>query len=105
MSKTLGQVAFEAYNDAKGGLTYDGKPIPGWDTLTNEAGLTVRAAWEAAALAAVNVTRECWGPETWIQRACMSVSGEPRSREVALALTKLEEALMWWRASQPSEAR
>lgn len=50
-AKTPGQIAFEAYNLSKGGLTWDGKPIPGWETLTNEAGVAVRAGWEAAARA------------------------------------------------------
>lgn len=47
--KSLGQVAFEAYNSAKGGVTYDGKPIPPW----SEVGEAVQAAWEAAAVATV----------------------------------------------------
>jgi len=50
-ARTPGQIAFEAYNASKGGITWDGKPIPGWDTLTNEAGIAVRAGWEAAARA------------------------------------------------------
>jgi len=43
--KTLGQVGFEAYNESKGGLTYDNKPIPPWAELPAD----VKAAWEAAA--------------------------------------------------------
>ena len=31
--KTTGQTAFEAYAEAKGGTTYDGKKIPGWNDL------------------------------------------------------------------------
>ena len=42
---TLGQIAFEAYNEKKGGKTYDGKPIPPW----SEVGDEVRGAWEFAA--------------------------------------------------------
>lgn len=53
MSKTPGQVAFDAYNESKGGLTHDGKQIPPWDSLTDEKGLAVRAGWEAAAVAVV----------------------------------------------------
>jgi hypothetical protein len=45
--KSLGQIAFEAYNEAKGGVTYDGKPIPPWE----DVGDAVRSAWEAAARA------------------------------------------------------
>ena len=48
--KSDGQVAFEAYNESKGGLTYDGKPIPPWDTLSgNAVGESVQRAWEPAA--------------------------------------------------------
>ena len=43
----LGKAAFEAYSDAKGGVTYDNKAIPPW-TEVSEA---VRAGWEAAAAA------------------------------------------------------
>lgn len=50
MNRTPGQIAFEAYNQSKGGLTYDGKPIPAWDTLSDESG--VKQAWEVAARAA-----------------------------------------------------
>lgn len=46
--KTPGQIAFEAYNESKGGLTYDGKPIPPWDELSGDKA-AVHRAWEAAA--------------------------------------------------------
>ena len=46
--KTLGRVAFEAYCEAVGGTTYDGKPIPGWDELSGDRA-TVQGGWEAAA--------------------------------------------------------
>lgn len=46
--KTLGQVAFEAYNTNRGGMTHDGKRTPPWEEL----GEGVRAGWEAAAEAA-----------------------------------------------------
>mgnify|MGYP000113615389 CR=1 FL=1 len=49
--KSLGQIAFEAYAEAKGGTTYDGKSIPGWDAVSEE----VRQAWEVAALAVVAI--------------------------------------------------
>ena len=42
---TPGQIAFEAYNTSKGGLTWDGKPIPPWPTPDPK----VAEAWEAAA--------------------------------------------------------
>lgn len=50
MNRTPGQIAFEAYNQSKGGLTYDGKQIPAWDTLSDASG--VKQAWEVAARAA-----------------------------------------------------
>lgn len=42
-----GQRAFEAYRKAVGGKTYDGKPIPDWNTVTP----IVRRGWEAAEFA------------------------------------------------------
>lgn len=47
---SLGQVAFEAYRAEVGGLTFDGKPIPGWDELHGDR-LKVQGGWEAAAQA------------------------------------------------------
>ena len=50
-NKTLedhGRIAFEAYNDAVGGKPWDGKPIPGWDAVTDK----VRDGWRTAAIAA-----------------------------------------------------
>jgi len=45
--KCPGQVAFEAYNENRGGRTWDGKPTPPWTDLTPG----VREGWQAAALA------------------------------------------------------
>ena len=58
MHYTLGRIAYEAYNEAKGGLTYDGKPIPSWDSLPEKpGGREVMAAWESAAKAARYATK------------------------------------------------
>ncbi len=43
----MGKIAFDAYTASVGGVTHDGKPIPGWLDLTDE----VRAGWSAAAIA------------------------------------------------------
>ncbi len=43
--ETLGQLAFNAYNESKGGTTWDGRPIPKWADLGSE----VQTAWEASA--------------------------------------------------------
>ena len=93
--KTLGQVGYEAYNMAKGGLTYDGKPIPAWDALTGEVGLAVQSAWEVAARAAADEMTGRWAPGGWIYYARRAVEAGPMGRERALALTKLDEAAMW----------
>jgi hypothetical protein len=59
MEKSLGQIAYEAYAEHVGGLTYDGKPMPAWDeesvreefyksfTLSDKT----RRAWDASAYA------------------------------------------------------
>src|SRR5687767_13782865 len=46
--KILGQLVFEAYSRSVGGLTFDGKPIPGWDDLHGDRA-KAQAGWEAAA--------------------------------------------------------
>lgn len=58
--KTLGQCTYERYNEAKGGLTWDGKPIPSWDENKDE---NVKAAWEEAAKFAYNFGAENGNPE------------------------------------------
>lgn len=104
--KTLGQIAYEAYNRAKGGLTYDGKPIPPWDDLvkpTGEppgtvppAGSAVQSAWEVAADAAVQATVDRWEAFTPLGVALNKAQHRHgKSREQALAVTKLQEAEMW----------
>lgn len=61
--KTLGQIAFDRYAAVKAGLTYDGKPIPQWDSLSETTeGLRVQEAWEAAADAVV-IEHEARRPE------------------------------------------
>lgn len=92
--KTLGQVAFEAYNEAKGGKTYDGKPIPPWETLTDETGLAVRAAWEKAVGAAIDADIDRVLPEQLIDMARKKLT-PAKGREAALTITKLDEAEMW----------
>lgn len=59
-TKSYGETAFDAYNEAKGGVTYDGKPIPTWDKLTPD----VRAAWEAAGVAVRDACKGAQLPRT-----------------------------------------
>ena len=102
--KTPGQIAFEAYNESKGGLTYDGKPIPPWHELSGDRA-AVHRAWEAAAIAIANdlLVKLDRRPGTLIERARNAVDAfVPRGREQALTLTKLDEAAMWL-ASVPVE--
>lgn len=49
MQKTLGQIAFDTYNDhgPNAGKTFDGKPIPPWDEIAEHT----RERWEAGAKA------------------------------------------------------
>lgn len=67
--KTLGQIAFEAYCEAVGGETFDGKPIPGWTELHGDR-LKVQGGWEAAAAAVmeqieVKAGNVRMGPSRW----------------------------------------
>ena len=48
----LGRLAFTAYGEQAGGLTHDGRRIPGWEDL----GESVQQAWIAAAIAIVRAT-------------------------------------------------
>lgn len=57
---TLGRIAFEAYREAVGGKTFDGKPIPGWADLHGDAD-KIRAGWEAAAGRTADAVRDALG--------------------------------------------
>lgn len=46
----LGIAAYNAYVASVGGVTWDGKPIPAWPSLTDK----IREAWRCAAVAAVD---------------------------------------------------
>ena len=43
--KTIGQLAFEAYVEQVGGVTYDKKPIPTWTALS----IHIQDGWHKAA--------------------------------------------------------
>lgn len=100
--KTPGQFAFEAYNESKGGVTYDGKPIPPW----SDVGDAVRTGWEHAARSVIMAydTRLDAHPDIILSRARCVVERAPKSREAALVLTKIDEATMWL-ARVPMETR
>lgn len=49
--KELGQVAFEAYCSQVGGITFDNRPIPTWENLSE----SVQNGWRAAAYMAANI--------------------------------------------------
>jgi hypothetical protein len=50
----LGRRAYDAYNDARGGVAYDGSPIPPWDQV-NEG---IQQGWARGAQAIVNTLIE-----------------------------------------------
>ena len=45
----VARASFDAYNDSVGGLTWDGKPIPPWESLTPR----IRRAWCAAIMGGI----------------------------------------------------
>lgn len=45
----LARAAFDSYNESVGGLTWDGKPIPPWSSLTPK----IRRAWCASVIGAI----------------------------------------------------
>lgn len=47
MAIDIGRIAFQAYRDQVGCITYDGKVIPPWE----EVGKKVQDGWRAAAVA------------------------------------------------------
>lgn len=49
--KSVGQVAFEAYDKERGGLNHQGNPTPAWDDLPEG----IRTAWQVAGEAAQEV--------------------------------------------------
>jgi hypothetical protein len=49
-TELMGKIAFDAYAEAVGGKTYDGKPIPKWDDLS----INIQQAWNKAAWAVMD---------------------------------------------------
>lgn len=83
--KTSGQIAFEAYNEAKGGKTYDGKPIPPWETLTDDTGRSVQRAWEIAAAVVEHRASLRATATALVERGIAMLSQHGMSRKEALA--------------------
>lgn len=46
---SYGQIAYEAYGESTGGLTYDGREMPKWEDLTPK----IQRAWQTAALTTI----------------------------------------------------
>jgi hypothetical protein len=69
MTASLGKVAFDAYNEARGGKTHDGKPTPPWESL----GDGIQTAWERAAHAAVRFEIEPLARAGLVQRGYWDV--------------------------------
>lgn len=74
IAKSSGQIAFEAYNESKGGKTWDGKPIPPWGDVGDE----VRNGWEAAAFAVVKNIASSTGVASF--GSTESITGEAKPR-------------------------
>lgn len=49
--KTYGQIAYEAYCEARSWKSFGGEPLPQWETVI----LEIQAAWEVAAREVVKV--------------------------------------------------
>lgn len=49
--KSLGQIAFEAYNEKGGWKTWDGKPVPQWGEGEGCIGIETMEKWESGASA------------------------------------------------------
>lgn len=54
-AKTLGQIGYEAYAEATGTKTWNGKPMPTWEQV-QLIGVAAES-WEAAAVAIVRATK------------------------------------------------
>lgn len=50
----LGEIAYQAYGDSTGGLTYNGRSMPAWEDLTP----AIRGAWRYAASAVRDAVRD-----------------------------------------------
>ena len=53
-----GKTAFEAYNEDRGGVNFQGDPTPPWESLPEK----IRHAWEVAAKAVMAVKADDGGP-------------------------------------------
>jgi hypothetical protein len=63
-----GETAYNAYARVTGGKTFDGRDMPAWEDLSS----TIKAAWQAAASAAVHL---------WRHGSCECSESIPTGRE------------------------
>jgi len=115
MDKSLAQVAYEAYAESTGWKSLvSGAVLPAWDLVKPE----IQASWQAAALAICKATQDSVKPVAPSYRFDLNVDRDqdviankelrrridadlqnlkclPPSRERALSITKLQEAVMW----------
>lgn len=63
-TSAFGRASFEAYNVARGGRTYDDKPIPGWDEIPQGIRDGWAAAVEAAHAEVLDHARHTWQMDT-----------------------------------------
>jgi hypothetical protein len=64
MSKTPGQIGYDAYGDHAKWAAWDGRPMPRWDEVRPD----IKEKWEVAAKAILsdflaNACRQCRNPE------------------------------------------
>lgn len=85
----LGRLAFESYGVAVGGKTYDGKPIPGWDAVTD----AVRAGWSAAAAAVLADVITTLEPRVLEEPKSFSLDLETRAAGNPEALAELKRKI------------
>lgn len=102
--KSIGQIAYEAYfKFSEGKSLVSGALLPEWSATQP----IIQRAWEAASAAVAGSTRMTLNPDRFdgipgdktarvqLDEILQFIKGFPNSRERSLAITKLQESIMW----------
>lgn len=114
MSKTLGQINYEGYNEVTEYKNFRGEPVPQYtdlpDKIINAWEMGAKRVTEATEIKTVKATSVLEDFKTLEARLeSHRAIDKQHGREIAVAITNLQTARLWWQSAQsppePQEPR
>lgn len=108
MSKTLGQVNYEGYNEVTEYKNFRGEPVPQYpdlpDKIINAWEMGAKRVIEATEMEAIKTVRATSVLEDFkaleARLESHKVLDKQHGREIAVAITNLQTARLWWQSTQ-----